>query len=280
MKKEEQLDLLYNYKPKMPANPSNNKSNKKIVHKKKKKKKNTKAFKIVKITLLLGLFIGGIIATLLSPLFNIKNIVVENNDQISVDQIINLSRIQIDDNMFKMSKEKTIKNIKVNPYIGSVKIKRKVPDTVVLYIEERYATFQIEIGTGYAYLNNQGYILEFSETKIEAPIIIGITQNIEVGKRIIDSDLQKLEQVLKIIKAASSKGVEKLITSIDITDENNYTLILEEEGKTIYLGDISNVDTKFAYIKDFIEREKGSKGKIFVNVDLNKKKYPYFRKES
>lgn len=279
MKKDHQLDLFYDFKPKAPAKPSNNSQNKKSAHKKKKKKKNTKTHKFVKFIILLGLFIGGILSILLSPLFDIKEITVENNEQIGTEQIVNLSRIEIGNNMFKINKMESIKNIKTNAYIDNVKIKRKLPDKIVLYIEERHATFQVEIGTGYAYMNNQGYILEFSDTKIEVPIIEGITENIEVGNRIIDNDLQKLEQVLKIVKAASSKKIANLISKIDITNKDEYILVLETEGKTAYIGDVSNIDTKMAYIKDCIEREKDKKGKIFVNVDLNKKKDPYFREE-
>lgn len=273
MKDDEEIDLFYNFKTQPVRKPPS----KKPVHKKKKKK--TKSHKILRFIILSSLFIGGLIAFLLSPLFTIQEIIVENNNQIETQTIIDLSEIQISGNVFKISKGKTIKNIKTNAYVDSVKIKRKLPNKIVIHIEERYRTFQIKTETGYVYINNQGYILEISDVKLEVPEIAGITENLEIGKRIIEEDLQKLEQVLKIIKSAANKQIEKLITRIDITDKNNYTLLLETEGKEIHLGDASNIDTKFAYIKYYIENEKGKNGKIFVNVDLNKNKYPYFREE-
>ena len=40
----------------------------------------------------------------------------------------------------------------------------------------------------FAYINNQGYILEISSEKIEKPIILGYsTENIEPGKRLMKS---------------------------------------------------------------------------------------------
>ena len=41
-----------------------------------------------------------------SPLFNIKTIEVEENELISKNEIISLSQIQIDENIFKFNKRK------------------------------------------------------------------------------------------------------------------------------------------------------------------------------
>ena len=52
---------------------------------------------------------------MLSPVFNIKNIIVEGNSKITSEQIISLSKIQKDENMFKVSdKEVKSKIVTVN----------------------------------------------------------------------------------------------------------------------------------------------------------------------
>ena len=286
MKKDEQIEfynLKYSEKIKPKAKQNTNvNSRKNISNKKSKKKKKTneKTIKFIKNLILLVIFVGGIIAILLSPLFKIETIIIENNYNIEMATIIELSKINIDDNIFKINKSKTIREIKNNAYIDSVKIKRKLPNTIIVHVEERNTTFQIATENElFAYINNQGYILEISEKKLMFPTIIGITENVEVGKRLTSEDLKKMEGILKIEKAATSKGIYELITGIDIAERNNYTLVLEDEDKTVYLGEASNLDTKMSYIKDFINREKGKKGEIFVNVDLNKSKPPFFREE-
>src|SRR5699024_9661622 len=117
-------------------------------------------FRIVKWLMLLGIIIGGIIFALLSPIFNIKEISVSGNAQISSQTIISLSSLTIDQNIFNFRTSEIVDNIKENAYIDSVKVSRKFPDTVDIEVEERVTTFMLVYGNAYVYINNQGYILE------------------------------------------------------------------------------------------------------------------------
>lgn len=82
--------------------------------------------KIIKWTSLVILIVGAIIIFLLSDLFNIKEIKVLDNNKISAQEIINLSGLRINENMFKFLKIKVTEDIKTNPYIESVNIHRKL----------------------------------------------------------------------------------------------------------------------------------------------------------
>ena len=63
------------------------------------------------ILILLILIIGGLVYFFLSPVFNVKKINVVNNNCISADQIIELSEIKTNQNMFKFSKKQAKKQI-------------------------------------------------------------------------------------------------------------------------------------------------------------------------
>ena len=78
--------------------------------------------------------------------------------------------------------------------------------------------------------------------------------------------------VLKIVETATSYEIENTITKIDITDKKNYTLLLEEEKKTVYLGDASNINTRILYLKEILEIEKDKEMLVFLNVDVNNQK--------
>ena len=69
------------------------------------------------------------------------------------------------------------------------------------------------------------------------------------------------------------------VTSIDITNKNEYSIYLEQEKKTIHLGDSSNLSNKMLYVVAILEQEKDKEGEIFVNGDLNNKFQPYFREK-
>jgi len=243
---------------------------------KKKKKVNTKKSKILKWTIFVALFITAILIVLLSDLFNIKEIIVINNSKISSQEIINLSTLKVEENMFKTTNKKIIEGIKTNPYIENIKISKKLSGSVVLDIKERIATYIIELDNGYAYINNQGYILEISAIKLEVPNIKGIStekENIVAGNRLNVEDLKKLDTVIQIMKTAEDKQLSKLITGFDITDNSNYILTLETEKKTVYFGDNSKVNEKILWIEYGIQENKDIEGILFVkNIDK-----PYFR---
>lgn len=241
--------------------------------------KRMKKLKIAKYLMLIALFITLIVVTMFSPLFNIKSIVVTGNNKITQNEIISLSQVQLEENTYKINKYKVKQRIKENAYIEDVTIKRKLPSELQISIVERQVAFMIEYGASFVYIDNQGYILEISENKLELPILQGIqteSAQFEAGKRLEIEDLQKMNTVLKIMEIAKNNDISNIITRIDIEDEENYKIIFETKEKTAYLGDNSNLNTKILTIKAILEKNEGIAGEIFVNMDLNTN-YPIFR---
>ena len=245
-----------------------------------KKKKRIKL--MLKFTALLIIIIAGIIFALVSPIFNIKEIDVSNNEQIKTETIVSLSQLNLGQNIFKFNKNKVNKNIKTNAYIESIEIKRKLPNKVQIQIEERKQEYNVEFLNGYAYINTQGYILQISEEKQALPTIQGIStpdEQIVEGNRLNSEDLEKLEVIIQIMNICKNYELDSKITNIDISTKDEYTLYLEEEKKTIYLGDKSNLSNKMLYVQVIIEENRGKEGEIFVNGDLNNNFKPRFKEK-
>ena len=237
--------------------------------------------KISVVAILIAILIGGLVYFLLSPVFNIKKINVINNVNISSEEIIKLSKININGNMFKFSKRESKKAILKNPYIEEVKIKRKPFSTVEINVKERVATLMLEYGNSYVYINNQGYILEISTEKLEAPMLTGYVtplDQIKPGNRLGKDDLERLSTVLNIMQAANVEELDYLITKIDIKNKKQYVLTFETEGKSAYLGSCTDLPYQMQFVRQFIDREKGIEGDIYVDMDLNKKN-PVFREK-
>ena len=206
-----------------------------------------------------------------TPLFNISDIQVIGSQKINSSVILNLSQVQIGENIYKYNKNQIRQNIKQNAYIDTVTIKRKLPNIIQISVVERTATYMLELESGYAYINNQGYILEISGQNIYLPIIKGFCtdkESIVEGNRLCGEDLNRLEMVLKIMDCAINNELSELITEIDISDKLNYILILETEGKKVYLGDASNITTRILYLKAILQKEKGIQGEVFINGNL------------
>ena len=88
-----------------------------------------------------------------------------------------------------------------------------------------------------------------------------------------------MEFIIKIVETANINEVGEYITKIDISDEKNYTLILEGEQKTVYLGDCSNLNTRMLYLNGILKATKNTAGEIFINMDLNTED-AYFREKT
>lgn len=280
--KEEEFELKLGIEDEKVKPKKKKKKTKKLTKKQENARKKRKAFlRLVKWATLILLLIGGGIGFLLSSFFNIKKIEIVGNNKLTRDEAISLSQIEIEENTFKLSKNKIEKNIKQNAYVESVKIKRNLPSTILIEIEERVPTYMITFANAYAYINNQGYFVEISKEKLELPIITGYAtkeEDIQLGERLCTEDLQKLDDILQIMKAAESNEIANIVTKINISDKQDYVLELKSEKKTVHVGDTSNLSTKMLYIKEIIEQNKKIEGEILVNTDLNNK-WAIFRKK-
>lgn len=249
---------------------------------KKRKRRNKKIKKILKIIVLLLIIIGGTTFAMVSPIFNIKDIKVLNNEKIASDTIISLSGLTSSQNIFRFSNSQVENQIKENPYIETVKINRKLPSTIEIEVTEKKHDYSVSFMGKYAYINKQGYILEISDDSQGKVIIYGTTTNeeeITPGKRLNTQDLEKMTDVIRITDIATENNLIDKVTSIDISNKNDYIIYMESEQKNIHIGDISNISNKMLYIIAILEQEKGKSGDIFVNGDLNNDFRPYFREK-
>ena len=245
-KKKQNKDDIFNFEDEIVIGISDKKTQEKnreqikkeIKTKKNKKKKNNKKKNLVKFfvkwTSILLLLVGTIIFILTTPMFNIKNININGIEYLTEEQILSLSELNKNENIFKNSKSKISEKIKQNPYVESVIIKRALPDTLNINIKERKRSYMLNFVNGYVYIDTQGYILEISKN---------------------------------------------IITNIDISNKEDYTVYIESEKKMIHFGDISNLNNKILYVKAVIDSEKNIEGEIFVNGDLNNKFRPFFREK-
>ena len=258
-------------------NKKDNKKNKKkkikkVSNIKKVKKQQSKLRKVViKVFMIIILLIILVIILASSEIFNLKEISITWIDKLTKNEIISFSNIKFDDNIFKINFGKTKNLIEENPYVEEVFIKRKFPNKLEITIKERNVKYMLQLAESYIYIDGQGYILEISKEKKEVPILLGILtdlSNIELGNRLEKEDLIKLNIVNKISGTSKNYEIIKLLTKIDITDETNFILIFEPEGKIAYIGDASDLNTRILWTKTIMEQNVGINGKIFVNMDL------------
>ncbi len=214
---------------------------KEFAKKQRKRDKRLKRIKFfLKLILLIGVLSGIIAFATCSPIFNIQNIEVVNNSQLSPETIVSLSELSVGQNIFKFWENDVENKIKSNAYIKNVELKREFPNKIQINVEEREAKFSVPVLGEYAYISTQGYILEITQNELNLPIINGIStkeEEIKVGNRLENKDLTELEIILKIMNAMKENQLDKEVTTIDISNKNDYIIYMQNEKKKIHLGD-------------------------------------------
>ena len=238
---------------------------------------------VISIAVVLFVVICGTIYYLTTPVFNIATIEVYGNETNSIETYISLSGLKINQtNIFGFTNSCVENRIKENPYVQEVRIERKLPNIVELHITERKIDYQTNYLNSYVYLNNQGYILEINEKKKDVLIIDGLTSisdNIEPGQRLSNEDLIKLDTILKVANYLKYNSVEKKLTKIDTTDEENYILEFAKEQKKAYIGDRSSITEKMTAVAKVLESEKGKKGIIYADEEALNRNRVYFKED-
>ena len=258
---------------------NNEKTDNKNKSKKTNKSDKTKKHPILKGILVIVLAIISMVLIANSSLFNIKEIKVEGNVSLSENKVISISSLNTDVNIFKFNKKNVIKLLLENPYVEHVTISRKLPSTVIIKINERIPTYILQFTDSYVYINNQGYMLEISNDKIDVPILLGFTtdlSNIKIGNRLDSKDLEKMNTVIKIYETAKNVDLAQYISKIDMSDTKEYKITMDELGKIIYIGDASDLNSKMLELKEILHKTQNKSGIVFLNVDLNTQR-AYFR---
>jgi len=242
-------------------------------------KKKRKRRKTILIFIMIILVVGSICAYLLiSPSFNIQEISIKGNKNLTSEQILKLAEIKRGDNIFSKIGIVTKVKLKQNGYIQDAKINKIYPNKIEIEIVERARQFQIKIENDkYIYIDEQGYILQDSVDKLEIPIITGMDikqEDINTKYRLDENDLNKMENILKIREQFKIIEIADKITQYQVKEE--YIVSLENDGITINLGDASNLKNRMYYVNGILKQEAGNKGTIYVNGNFNEGFSAYF----
>ena len=177
-----------------------------------------------------------------SDLMNLKNIVLEGNSNVTEDEIVNISNLVIDRNIFKYNLKEIKQNIISHPYIKEVKVYRKLPDTIMIQMEEREEYAIILYMGSYIYIDQESIVLKASDSYManENILITGINfKNFKVGERVQATNDDDLGLVMDLLKAINMTTVYDMISEINISEKNNIRIITFD-GSEVLLGEAEN----------------------------------------
>lgn len=231
----------------------------------KKKKKRIKKFVLISI-LLISLFIT---LCLKLSYFNINEIKVHNNKNLSTEEIIKLSNIGKGSNIFYLNTKESITNILTDSYVLNVNIKRKLPSNIDITVEERDAAFYLPKENKFLIIGKDGVVLEEKQTLSNSSLIklLGFdSKQAIVGKKLPCDDSRKISVIGTITEIVTGDTSMPKIISVDIGNLLNIRVYYE--NMYIKLGTSENLDKKLnkALTMLKLEQLKVAKGYIDVSV--------------
>lgn len=239
-----------------------NKKNNQLIMKRRKKRIRKRFFVFTILLIITSIALAFNLKT-----FEIKEIFVKNNVKVTKDDIINLSGINIGDNIFYVSFYKAKKNILSNPYIKTVKLKRKLPNSIEISVTERLEAVYFQKGSYYI-LDDTGIFLRKSSEVPNLLKIQGIENIVSYDKNSISfKDKRYKDAIEKITILNSSNSSKYLFKAVDIGSLINIKLYIN--NMEIRLGNDDDLLNKINVAINIMDKDGISIEKGYIDVSFS-----------
>ena len=218
----------------------------------------------------IALLIFIVMLLMLSPWLNIKNIEINGLETLEKADIIRQVKLDKTTNILSFNNFIVKRRLKNNYYIESVKLTKKLPDTVIIDITERQIVGYIPYINDYMYIDESGMVVDIKSSYTEPlPIIYGLNfDSFTIGKKLKTDNDEAFSIVMEITNAIKDKEDLKQILKIDISNLEDIHLYMEKLD--IILGNREGLNIKINTLNEIVKNFKPEeKGFLYID-DINK----------
>ena len=232
------------------------------------RKKKSIIFKTIVFILILSL---SVLFALNSSIFNIKTVKINKTKTLTQEDVLKNSKIVKSSNIFKLRLGEVEKNILLNPFVKTAKVRRVLPNHIDIKLEEREKTFLIEYNSMLLVADEEGYIMEKVESIDEnLALVRGFnTESSEPGFNIFKKEDN--ENLKTFINEAKNLKILSEMSEIDKDFSNDVNIKLKN-GISVAFGTLNNVKYKLSLLKEIMEdinKREIKSGKIIMNEGSN-----------
>lgn len=236
-----------------PYSPTPEERRKQAIRRKKLKKRR----KIVFYSTFLFVVVLTLVILSFTVFFKVQTITVSGKSMYDKQMILSSSGIKKNDNLLRVGKKKTAEKICTSlPYIGSVKINYRFPDTVKITVTGTSDKAVYKSGKNLVTTNDDGKVLSICSKVNNRKLleVKGVTvKKAKIGYPIELKD-KKSSEKLKMLLDGFKKYKVKDINCIDISDSSNLKAVYQNRIE-IWFGSCSNLDKKMQFINKVLEKE-------------------------
>ena len=234
--------------------------------------------KLILISVISGLVIS-FAAYLTLPAFQVSNIIVLGNSKMTPEEIESRLNILLEKNTFLLDKQKIKEAFLSDPYIESVEISSKFPETAIFNIKKRQAVATVKFSGGFLVIDENGAVLESTQelSKIVKPLISGIeVTQVKLGEKLDIENQDIFGLIQSVISNVRSAKLLNNISQIEITADSEI-LMTTPQGVNVLLGKGENLNEKMLILNQILIdlHEK----KIYSGyIDMRYDGYPVYRR--
>lgn len=211
----------------------------------------------------------------LTVLFHIEEIGVEGESRYSQEQIIEASGVKNGDNLWRTMTGDVSENVSTAlPYIGRVKLSRKIPSRLILVVEETAPEYALRSSKAYTLVDAYGKVLELGVKKSGGCIIVDNLSLSEAqpGKRLVAENPESYDIIKDIVECADKNGIK--ITEINTGDTNNICALCSEKLRLDF-GSATQLSEKMKMANEVISklREEDSLNEGTINLKSTTKAF-------
>ena len=184
-------------------------------------------FFIISVVFLVTLIL--VISLFALPIFKITAININGLDNLNRAQIEEMITANIGDNIFTFSTSKSRKNILANNYVEDVKVKRELPNMVLVELQEYKLRGYVPYMGSYLYINDYGLVLDVQkEMSKQRPVVEGLSfKDFTVGEILNVENPSTFDTMVDLSKLFDKYELLGDVVRVDVTDVNNIHLYVD-----------------------------------------------------
>ncbi|MGI5891853.1 MAG: cell division protein FtsQ/DivIB, partial [Bacillota bacterium] len=247
-----------------------------IVHidRQRKKRRRAGSMRLVIFTFLfLACLLGGYFFSN-SPFFYTNDIQVRGNEKIDAQSLIDLSGLEKGVNIFAAQTKRAEQWLEINPFILDAQVKRRLPGTLIITIEERKPAAIVVSDKAFLTVATDMVILSrlSKADQLPYPLITGVKDimpGISPGSVLAGN---QIESGIDIIKQMSG-DVYPDIAEINVEDPQKIKIFLNS-GVEVRIGDSAKFKEKYTLFTSILSEQKQA-GKLssiqYIDVSIIEK---------
>ena len=200
-------------------------------------------------------------------LFKTENFRIEGESRYTEQELCEAAGIVQGENMFSFKLKESEENIfKKLPYVESIKVRRRLPDTVVFFVETAREAFAVKTENNWLVLSENLKILRLSgEAPAGAATVYGITaEKGEAGEYFECTDAEKKQTLNALLSCAANYNIGN-ITEVNLEDIYNIWFVTDNRFKII-VGTTVEMDYKLRLVEKVINEELADTPKAVIDA--------------